>query len=84
VEGSAPSETKEETAHRVRTVDVGTLTALRCLHQSEKENDGDKPGSISALRGSRSGRATLRREHRERLESNHREKQEQPSERKER
>jgi hypothetical protein len=28
VEGSAPSETKEETAHRVGTINVGALTTL--------------------------------------------------------
>jgi hypothetical protein len=39
-------------------------------HQPE-EDDGDKSGPARTLSGSRSGRAALRREQRERLESKH-------------
>jgi hypothetical protein len=81
VEGSAFSETKKETAHRVG---AGTVRAPATLdgfpHRSDKQDDGGKPGRTGTLSGSRSGHVALRREQSERLESKHREK---PSHRKE-
>jgi hypothetical protein len=57
VEGSAPSEMEEETTNNsFRAMDVGALTTLRTFgpHPLEKQ-EGDKPGSIGTLSGSRSG-----------------------------
>jgi hypothetical protein len=69
------SKTEEGTAHRVRTGDVGAFDHSRifCLHQAEKEDDGDKPGQTGTLCWNRSRQAALRREPQERLESNHHE-----------
>jgi hypothetical protein len=89
VEGSAPSET-EETAHKLRAGDVGAPATLGRLpapterrifivwillcHDVEKKVDGSIPKPTCTLSGNRSGRAALRREQQEQLESNHREK----------
>jgi hypothetical protein len=59
VEGSAPSETKEETS--------------KAQPSEKNKDDGGTPGPIRNLSGNRSGRATLTREEREQLGSNHRE-----------
>jgi hypothetical protein len=71
VEGSALSETKEETAHsrswRCRSIDHSRNF---CPHRSEKQDDRDTPGPLGNLSGSRLGRAALRREQRKPLESN--------------
>jgi hypothetical protein len=73
MEGSAPSEMKEETARRVRVGDVGAPATLDSFvpPQLEKQDDGDKPGSTGTLGGNRSGQAALRREQQEQLESSH-------------
>jgi hypothetical protein len=72
VDGSAPSETKE-TAHRVRAVDVGTLTTLRSFASTDCKQrmmviqlDQLVPYEGATL-------TALRREQREQLESNHHE-----------
>jgi hypothetical protein len=67
----APSETKEEGAHRVRAGDVGTLATLgSSAHTNRKKDDGTKLRLTGTLRGDRSGQAVLRMEQRERFESN--------------
>jgi hypothetical protein len=70
VEEPAPSETKRETAHGVRAMDVGALIILGTFAWTRpEEDDGDKPGTTGTLPESHSGRAALRREQREQLES---------------
>jgi hypothetical protein len=44
------------------------------MHPSEKKDDDDAPGPPGTLSGNPSGRAALRKEQREQLGSNHREK----------
>jgi hypothetical protein len=74
-EGSAPSETEKEPAHRVGTGNVGVPATVGSFpHKSDKQDDGDKPGRTGTLSGSRSGHADLRTEQRERLESKRHEK----------
>jgi hypothetical protein len=71
MEGSAPSKTKEETAHCVRPRDQGALVALgNFAHTDQKKDDGSKPGPTGTLWGNCSGQAALKREQRERFETN--------------
>jgi hypothetical protein len=61
VEGSAPSETKEEPARRVRAGDVGAPATLGSFaHIDRKKDGGSISGPTGILSGSRSGRAALR------------------------
>jgi hypothetical protein len=59
VEGSVPSETKEE--------------ASKAQHSEKNKGDGGTPGPARPLSGNSLGLAALRKEQREQLESNHRE-----------
>jgi hypothetical protein len=67
---------KEETTNnRLRSIDTGALTtfgSFACTERKKKDN-GDAIEPTGTLSGSRSGRAALRREQQEQLESNHRE-----------
>jgi hypothetical protein len=69
VEGSAPSETKDEIAHRVRARGVGALVTIGNFAPLE-EDDGDTPAPIGTLSENWSGRAALNMEQQEQLVSN--------------
>jgi hypothetical protein len=71
----APTQTEEETTSSLRDRCRSTGHSRNFYPQpSEKEDDGGTFESARILSGNRSGRAALRREQREQLESNHREK----------
>jgi hypothetical protein len=56
VEGSAPSKTTEETAHRVRAIEVGALTTLGTFScTGRKKDDGDTSGLTGTLSGTHLG-----------------------------
>jgi hypothetical protein len=57
VEGPTPYETEEKIS--------------KAQPWEKNKDDGDPPGPVRTLSGSRSGRATLRREQREKLEITH-------------
>jgi hypothetical protein len=75
VEGSAPSEMDEESTHGFGIRGAGNVGAL-ATRDRKTLDDGDACGSTGNLSGSRSGRAPLRSEHWERLESSHHRKNE--------
>jgi rubrerythrin len=59
---------------RLRAIGVGASTFIGTFSLTDqKKNDGGTPGLAHTLSGSRSGRAALRREQREKLQSNHHE-----------
>jgi hypothetical protein len=66
-----PPPKRKETALRVGA--PATLSSFASI-DSWKRDDGEKPGLTGTLSGRRSGRAGLRREQRERLESKPRER----------
>jgi hypothetical protein len=75
VVGLAPFETKEEPAisFRVGGIDVrASIIVGTFAPSSEKQDDGEKSGPTPTLSRGRSGRAALRREQWERLESKQR------------
>jgi hypothetical protein len=62
VEGSAPSETEKEIAHRLGAGDVVTLATLGSFpHRLEKQDSVGKPGPTGTFSGSCLGRVALRR-----------------------
>jgi hypothetical protein len=51
VEGFAPSETKQKTAHRLRSWRYKSIdhSWIFCLHRMKKKDDGDTPGPTGTL-----------------------------------
>jgi hypothetical protein len=68
----ATAQTKEEATSSLR----GASTTLRSLARTDrKKDDSGTTGSVGSLSGNHLGRAALRREQREQLESEYRENQ---------
>jgi hypothetical protein len=66
---------KETTNNSVGAIEVGASSILGTFALTDrKKDDGDQFRPARTFSGSSSGRATLRREQRERIESKHREK----------